>query len=58
MTLSLRLAMQRPCRRTFLLNNRKRRVRLMAGQQSKIDYEDEFEYEDDKNKAGHTFYTS
>ena len=23
----------------------------MAGQRSKIDYEDEFEYEDDKNKA-------
>jgi hypothetical protein len=43
--------LQRPGRRTFLLNNRKRRVRPLAGQRSKIDYEDEFEYEDDKNKA-------
>jgi hypothetical protein len=41
--------LQRPGRHTCLPKNRKRRVRHMAGQQSKIEYEDDFE--DDKNKA-------
>lgn len=45
--------LQRSGRRACLLNNRKRRVRPLAGQRSKIDYEDEFEYEDDKNKRIH-----
>jgi len=31
---------------------RKRRLQPLAGQRSKIEDEDGFEYEDDKNKAG------